>query len=124
MEDVPLLPVVVQDDESELVLMIVFMSPKAFDETKRTGWLTLYSRKSKALRVQGADRDCRLVVRQLVVGCEGNCLLAKVIPEYRETQNKVCHHGAPSCFQERVWILDSQLTAVNGRLLGTKSHET
>ena len=49
-----LLPVVVQDDESNQVLMVAYMNEEAWNKTLETGTMTYYSRSRKELWVKGA----------------------------------------------------------------------
>lgn len=91
-----LLTVVVQDTTTKEILMVVYMNQKAYVETGRSGWLTLFSRKTQELRVQGESRGCRLRVFSTHVSCEGNALLVQVGLE--GNRGDVCHHGGRSCF--------------------------
>lgn len=99
-----LLSVVVQDARSHTVLMVVYMNEKAYQQTVLTSWLTLFSRKTEELRIQGESRDCCLRIRDLRVSCEGNALLALVDPT--GNTEDICHHGGMSCFLEKPDIDD------------------
>jgi phosphoribosyl-ATP pyrophosphohydrolase/phosphoribosyl-AMP cyclohydrolase len=95
-----LLPVVVQQQVTGEVLMVGYMNPEALAETERTGWVTFFSRKDRALRVQGENRGCRLRVWQYFIGCEENSLVLKVRREVGADPDDTCHHGGVSCLVE------------------------
>lgn len=94
-----LLTVVVQDAKTHEVLMVVYMNEAAYHASVETDWLTVFSRKTQGLRIQGASRGCRLAIQKLWVSCGENALLALVEAEGKATD--ICHHGWVSCFQEQ-----------------------
>ena len=51
-----LIPAVAQDDESGEVLMVGFMNEAALAETRRTGYMTFFSRSRQSLWVKGRRR--------------------------------------------------------------------
>ena len=60
-----LIPAVVQDHESGEVLMVGFMNREAWDITKRTGYVTFFSRTRNQLWTKGETSGNRLEVRDV-----------------------------------------------------------
>ena len=52
-----LIPAVVQDYQSGEVLMVGFMNPEAWEITKRTGYVTFFSRTRNMLWTKGETSD-------------------------------------------------------------------
>jgi phosphoribosyl-AMP cyclohydrolase len=94
-----LIPAVVQDAASGEVLMVGFMNPEAWEITRRTGFVTFYSRTRQALWTKGETSGNRLAVRELFVDCDEDTVLVKA---ERQGDGLVCHTGHRSCFFTRV----------------------
>jgi phosphoribosyl-AMP cyclohydrolase len=94
-----LVPAVVQDDTSGEVLMVGFMNEAAWDLTRRTGYVTFYSRTRNTLWTKGETSGNRLAVKQLLVDCDDDTVLVKAA---REGDGNVCHTGARTCFFKAV----------------------
>lgn len=90
-----LVPAVVQDDETNEVLMVGFMNQESLDRTVATGYTTFYSRTRNALWTKGETSGNRLRVVRLLVDCDEDTLLVRA---RREGDRKVCHTGQPTCF--------------------------
>ncbi|MBC7570033.1 MAG: bifunctional phosphoribosyl-AMP cyclohydrolase/phosphoribosyl-ATP diphosphatase HisIE [Spirosoma sp.] len=90
-----LLPVVVQDNETNKVLMLGYMNREAYDKTIRENIVTFYSRSKQRLWTKGETSNNFLHVRELCVDCDGDTLLIKAAPA-----GPVCHTGADTCFEE------------------------
>jgi phosphoribosyl-AMP cyclohydrolase len=90
-----LVPAVVQDDESGEVLMVGFMNEEALDVTRRTGYVTFFSRTRNTLWTKGETSGNRLEVVRLFTDCDDDTILARV---RRLGDGKVCHTGERSCF--------------------------
>lgn len=91
-----LLPVTVQDDRNDRILMTAFMSPEAVDKTVRTREVHFYSRSRKTLWHKGMTSGNRLLLREIRIDCDGDALLVRVEPT-----GPACHTGTPSCFFRR-----------------------
>jgi phosphoribosyl-AMP cyclohydrolase len=94
-----LIPAVVQDFESGEVLMVGFMNEEAWDVTRRTGYVTFFSRTRNALWTKGETSGNRLAVRDLLVDCDDDTVLVKA---ERQGGGNVCHTGERSCFFRHV----------------------
>jgi phosphoribosyl-ATP pyrophosphohydrolase/phosphoribosyl-AMP cyclohydrolase len=90
-----LVPAVVQDDASGEVLMVGFMNAEALDVTRRTGYVTFFSRTRNTLWTKGETSGNRLQVVTLLTDCDDDTVLARV---RRLGDGNVCHTGERSCF--------------------------
>ena len=90
-----LIPAVIQDSESAEVLMVGFMNEDALALTRRTGFATFFSRTRNTLWMKGETSGNRLKVVDILVDCDDDTVLVKVI---REGDGNVCHTGQRSCF--------------------------
>jgi phosphoribosyl-AMP cyclohydrolase len=90
-----LIPAVMQDDESGEVLMVGFMNQQALDRTVESGFATFFSRTRGALWTKGETSGNRLQVRQILVDCDEDTILVKVV---RLGDGNVCHTGERTCF--------------------------
>ena len=90
-----LIPAVIQDSESAEVLMVGFMNEEAWDITKRTGYVTFFSRTRNKLWMKGETSGNKLEVVDLLVDCDDDTVLLKV---KRLGDGNVCHTGERTCF--------------------------
>src|ERR1700750_2365186 len=90
-----LIPAVIQDDESQEVLMVGFMNEEALALTKTTGFATFFSRTRNTLWMKGETSANRLQVTSLLVDCDEDTVLLKV---KRLGDGNVCHTGERTCF--------------------------
>ena len=90
-----LIPAVAQDDESGEVLMVGFMNEAALEQTRRTGYMTFFSRSRQALWVKGETSGNLLAVRRILADCDNDTVVVRVT---RLGDGKTCHTGARSCF--------------------------
>jgi phosphoribosyl-AMP cyclohydrolase / phosphoribosyl-ATP pyrophosphohydrolase len=92
-----LVPAIAQDALTGEVRMLAYMNREALEQTVRTGVATFWSRSRAALWIKGETSGHTLVVRELLLDCDGDCVLLRVEP-----RGPSCHTGAPSCFF-RAW---------------------
>ena len=93
-----LIPAVVQDFQSGEVLMVGFMNPEAWDVTRRTGYVTFFSRTRNQLWTKGETSGNKLAVRDVLIDCDEDTVLIKA---ERHGDGNVCHTGARTCFSVR-----------------------
>ena len=91
-----LLPCIVQDAETQKVLMLAFMNEAALAKTLEGGRATFYSRSRQQLWTKGETSGNYLEVKQMIMDCDQDTLLLKVKP-----QGPVCHTGQDTCFNEK-----------------------
>ena len=90
-----LIPAVVQDDESNEILMVGFMNQEALDRTTSTGFATFFSRTRNTLWMKGETSGNRLQVIRILTDCDDDTVLVRV---KRLGDGNVCHTGERSCF--------------------------
>jgi phosphoribosyl-ATP pyrophosphohydrolase/phosphoribosyl-AMP cyclohydrolase len=88
-----LVPCVVQDWHSGEVLTMAYMNAEALERTRATGELHLWSRSRGELWHKGATSGNTQAVRALRMDCDGDTLLALVVPA-----GPACHTGERTCF--------------------------
>ena len=87
-----LVTVVVQDDATEVVLMVAHADREALEHTLATGEMHFHSR-SRGLWHKGETSGNTQRVVSLAADCDADALLARVRPA-----GPACHTGATSCF--------------------------
>ena len=90
-----LIPAVVQDATSLEVLMVGFMNETALAETRRSGYVTFFSRTRGTLWTKGETSGNRLRVQRILVDCDEDTVLVMAA---REGEGNVCHTGERTCF--------------------------
>ena len=65
-----LIPAVVQDDRTGEVLMVCFMNQEAWDVTRRSGFVTFFSRTRNTLWTKGETSGNKLAVRDILIDCD------------------------------------------------------
>ncbi len=91
-----LVPVIVQDDQSQIVLMLGFMNQEAIDKTKELGKVTFYSRSKKRIWTKGEESGHFLTLKDIKLDCDQDTILIKAVPT-----GPVCHTGADTCWNEK-----------------------
>lgn len=90
-----LVPAIIQDVNTRLVLMVGFMNQEALDITKETGKVTFFSRTKQRLWTKGETSGHFLIVKDIKIDCDQDSLLIKAEPI-----GSTCHTGADTCFFE------------------------
>lgn len=90
-----LAPVIVQDAQTNKVLMLGYMDQAALELTRTEGKVTFYSRSKQRLWTKGETSGNFLYVEEILADCDRDALLIKVAPS-----GAVCHTGADTCFAE------------------------
>lgn len=92
-----MIPVVVQDDATDAVLMVAYMNEEAYTETFKTGRMHYYSRSRSKLWLKGEESGHFQYVRSITADCDQDTLLARV-----KQVGVACHTGEYSCFHNEV----------------------
>ena len=79
------------------VLMVAFLNAEALAKTRETGFAHFYSRSRSALWMKGETSGHVLRVQDILVDCDQDAIVMKVIPE-----GPACHTGVKSCFYRRL----------------------
>ncbi len=90
-----LIPVIIQDTNSQKVLMLGFMNEDAFTKTEKEDKVTFFSRSNQRLWTKGETSGHFLFVKEILLDCDNDTLLIKAVPA-----GPVCHTGADTCFNE------------------------
>jgi len=90
-----LVPVVIQDNNTDQILMVGYMNKEAFKKTKKENKVTFFSRSKNRLWTKGETSGNFLYVQEILSDCDNDALLIKVNPA-----GPVCHTGSTSCFNE------------------------
>ena len=91
-----LVPAIVQDFNTQKVLMLGFMNEEALKKTEETALVTFYSRSKDRLWTKGEESGNHLQLKQLLIDCDNDTLLIKAVPT-----GPVCHTGADTCWSEK-----------------------
>jgi phosphoribosyl-ATP pyrophosphohydrolase/phosphoribosyl-AMP cyclohydrolase len=91
-----LVPAIIQDFETQKVLMLGFMNAESFERTRKSGKITFFSRSRKTLWMKGETSGNFLEVKEILPDCDADSILIKVKPF-----GAVCHTGADTCFDEK-----------------------
>jgi phosphoribosyl-ATP pyrophosphohydrolase/phosphoribosyl-AMP cyclohydrolase len=89
---------IVQDAETDRVLMLAWMDAEAERLTRETGEAWFWSRSRQELWRKGATSGNTLAVEELRDDCDGDALLVRVRPA-----GPACHTGSVSCFAPALW---------------------
>lgn len=90
-----LIPAIIQDENTNKVLMLGFMNEEAYKQTLSSGKVTFFSRTKNRLWMKGETSGNTLQVVNILADCDNDTLLIKAIPA-----GPVCHTGADTCFKE------------------------
>lgn len=91
-----LIPAVVQDSQTNKVLMVGFMNQEALDKTIKEGKVTFYSRSKERLWTKGEESGNFLELKEVIPDCDNDTVLIKANPT-----GPVCHTGSDTCFNEK-----------------------
>ena len=91
-----LLPAIIQDNETQKVLMLGFMNKEAYEKTVATGQVTFFSRTKNRLWTKGEESGNFLNVVSIKADCDQDTLLIMVNPV-----GPVCHLGSDTCWGEK-----------------------
>jgi len=89
-----LVPAVVQDHETDEVLMLAYMNSESLAASFDQGVTVFWSRSRQELWRKGDTSGDRQYIRAAFYDCDGDTLLFKV----EQTGSGACHTGAHSCF--------------------------
>lgn len=97
-----LVPAIVQDANTQQVLMMAYMSEESLRRTLESGETVFWSRSRQELWHKGATSGNVQRVRAIHVDCDGDTLLIQVDPA-----GPACHTGAVSCFFDALKVESS-----------------
>ena len=94
-----LVAVVVQEDESNEVLMLAWMNRQALEQSLESHQATSWRRSSNDLWVPGATSGNTQEVVSASLDCDGDAILLRV-----NQKGGACHTGSHSCFSNEIEI--------------------
>ncbi|MCF2706224.1 phosphoribosyl-AMP cyclohydrolase [Arcanobacterium haemolyticum] len=96
-----LIAAVIQDDETESVLMVGYMNDVALARTLSTGRVWFWSRSRQEYWRKGDTSGHVQLVRRVQLDCDGDCLLVRAVQV-----GAACHTGTRTCFDAGGDLLD------------------
>ena len=99
-----LIPAVIQDHETNEVLMVAFMDQKTLENTLRDGKTWFYSRSRDKYWMKGEESGNTQDVREVYTDCDADTVVIKV----KQNGPAACHTGNRSCFyvkwEDGAWV--------------------
>lgn len=90
-----LVPAIIQDAQTKVVLMLGYMNEEAFKKTQESGLVTFYSRSRQCLWTKGETSGNYLHLVDIKVDCDNDTLLIQANPD-----GPTCHKGTDTCWGE------------------------
>lgn len=90
-----LVPAIIQDTNTKVVLMLGYMNEEAYSKTSASGKVTFFSRSRNQLWTKGETSGNFLSVKDIKNDCDSDALLIQVEPT-----GPVCHTGTDTCWDE------------------------
>jgi phosphoribosyl-ATP pyrophosphohydrolase/phosphoribosyl-AMP cyclohydrolase len=90
-----LVPAIIQDINTNKVLMLGYMNQQSFDKTVRENKVTFFSRSRQELWTKGVTSGNELLVKDIKIDCDNDTILVKAEPT-----GPICHTGKDTCFDE------------------------
>jgi phosphoribosyl-AMP cyclohydrolase/phosphoribosyl-ATP pyrophosphohydrolase/phosphoribosyl-AMP cyclohydrolase len=90
-----LIPAIIQDIETDAVLMLAYMNRESLGKTLETGYTWFWSRSRSELWNKGGTSGNLQQVVEIYSDCDDDTLLIKV---KQLGEKKACHTGNYSCF--------------------------
>ena len=94
-----LIPAIVQDADTRVVLMQGYMNRESLAETERSGKVCFFSRSRQRLWTKGEESGHFLLVKEILADCDRDSLLVKVTPWDRLATRDKIRAG-----EKRTWI--------------------
>lgn len=113
-----LIPVIIQDNQTQQVLMLGYMNEEAFQKTQQEGIVTFFSRSKNRLWTKGETSGNFLTVISIKEDCDKDTLLIQVNPT-----GPTCHKGTTSCFanERQIPFLDELEKVIEERIANPTS---
>jgi len=105
-----LVPAIVQDFDTNEILMLAYMNQAAWEKTMETGLATFWSRSRQSLWVKGEKSGHLQEVKEIRIDCDQDAVILKVL----QSGGAACHTGYRSCFYRR--IDDGQVEVIGERI--------
>lgn len=96
-----LLPVIVQEDGSNEVLMLAYMNSEAYELSQKTSYAHYFSRTKQRIWKKGESSGNVQKIKSMHLDCDNDTLLIKV----EQIGGIACHTGRKSCFYKNLTTL-------------------
>jgi phosphoribosyl-AMP cyclohydrolase len=93
-----LLPAIVQDYQTNEILMLAYINDLAWQKTLETGKAHYWSRSRNTLWLKGESSGHQQVIKEILVDCDEDTVVYRV----KQLGGAACHTGHRSCFYRRV----------------------
>ena len=93
-----LVPVIVQEWQTNEVLMLAYMNREAWSNTLTAGKATYWSRSRNTLWRKGESSGNVQYIKEILIDCDDDTVLLKV----EQVGGAACHTGYGSCFYRRL----------------------
>ena len=91
-----LVPAIIQDAKTKMVLMLGYMNQEALTKTMETNKVTFFSRTKERLWTKGEESGNFLNLVDIKNDCDEDTLLITVNPD-----GPTCHKGTDTCWEEK-----------------------
>ncbi len=105
-----LVPVIVQDFQTNEVLMLAWMNDAAYQETLRTRTACFFSRSRNKLWRKGEQSGHVQLIKEILVDCDQDTILLKV----EQIGGAACHTGHRSCFYRALVLPENSIQGMPG----------
>lgn len=99
-----LIPAIIQDYQTNEVLMLAYMNEESYQKTLTTGQTWFFSRSRLALWNKGETSGNFQEVKRIMLDCDEDTLLIKV----KQIGGITCHTGAKSCFFKEIEVKENE----------------
>ena len=106
-----LIVAIVQDDDSNEVLMVAYMNREAVQKTLVGDLACFWSRSRQKFWIKGETSGHMQMVRSVSMDCDGAALLVKV-----KQEGGACHEGYRSCFFREIGSSGGQTTVISEKV--------
>jgi len=93
-----LIPAIIQDMDSNDVLMLGYMNKASLEKTLQTGKTCFWSRSRQKFWTKGETSGNIQLVKEILYDCDEDTLLIKV----EQKGSCACHTGSRSCFYRSI----------------------
>ena len=113
-----LIPVIIQNNETQQVLMLGYMNEEALQKTQEEKIVTFFSRSKNRLWTKSETSGNFLKVVSIKEDCDQDALLIQAIPN-----GPTCHNGTTSCFanEPQISFLNELENVIENRITNPSS---
>lgn len=97
-DDKGLIPAIIQDVNSNEVLMMAYMNKTSLEKTVETGRTCFWSRSRQKYWMKGETSGNVQIVKEIFYDCDEDTLLIKV----EQVGSGACHTGNRTCFYRKI----------------------